>query len=90
MSPSSEAGFASESVAQPGQPAAEPGAAPAATAPQGMSPVTTLPAPMTAPSAIVTPFRIVAFAPIQQSLPMATAAVVIGWQIIGLPRTSFP
>lgn len=47
---------------------------PAATVYGGMSRVTTLPAPMTAPSPIVTPFRTTTSAPSQQSRPIQTGA----------------
>lgn len=52
---------------------------PAATTPGGISPFTTLPAPMTDPSPMVEPLRTIDRAPMKTSSPMTTRSVSFGW-----------
>ena len=56
---------------------------PTATTPAGMSFVTTEPAPMTASSPMVTPGRIVTFAPIQTRFPIAMGLLSVSLMTLG-------
>ena len=77
---------------------------PAATTPGGISPLTTLPAPMTDPSPMVEPLRTIERAPMKTSSPMTTRSASFGsggaayrrgiasisWKSVSATRTSAP
>jgi hypothetical protein len=77
---------------------------PAATTPGGMSPVTTLPAPMTDPFPILDPFKMIDRAPTKTSSPIAIPSsghgsgtgsclrgtVSTGWKSVSATTTSAP
>ena len=62
---------------------------PTATTLEGMSFVTTEPAPMTVPSPIVTPGNTTTFAPIQQPLPMVMGLVYVRQRYSPLSESQF-
>ena len=61
---------------------------PATIAPAGIERRTTEPAPTTAPSPISTPAVMIAFAPIQTSLPITMSRSRVSCDLIGEPGSS--